>query len=508
MRSNNRNWIISGLLLGILMAAMDNTIVATAMGTIIGELGGMDKFTLVTSAYITTELAGMLIYGKLADIFGRKPFYLLGLGLFIGGSILCGSAHSMVELAVFRGLQGMGAGALVPLAYTIIFDVVSLSERGKMAGLFGAVFGLSSIFGPLLGAVLTEYLDWRWVFFINIPLGLVSFVLLLRFYKDGKRSLSQRLDWLGALYLIVSICSIMAFLYLMGRSYSLSSPLVSGLIAACMISIILFFYQERHTADPILSLDLFRRRLFGATQGVAFFYCAVYIPIAVYIPVYIQAVFGGTAASVGRALTPMMLASVLSSQVGAHTVHKTSYRRLMLVSCALFFSGAAALGTLDADSSYWTLVLYMIITGLGMGFSWSVLSMASNHDMEYHNRAAANSTLSFSQSMGLTLGISVFGAVQNYIMQQGMHKAFPAGILEDVQDARALLQPAIRSQLSPESLANLTGILANSITAVITYSLIFVLIALIFIILMGDARMREQEDSDSILLPDSESPLG
>lgn len=256
MPTNNRKWIITGLLLGILMASMDNTIVATAMGTIIGELGGMDKFTLVTSAYITTELAGMLIYGKLADILGRKPFYLGGLLLFIGGSILCGSAHSMVELAVFRGLQGMGAGALVPLAYTIIFDVVSLAERGKMAGLFGAVFGLSSIFGPLLGAFLTEYLDWRWVFYINIPLGLVSLVLLFRFYQDSNRLVKQYLDWPGALYLVVSVCSLMGFLQLVGRHYDLSSPAVLSLLAVCLVFVALFFYQEIHTTNPVLTLDL------------------------------------------------------------------------------------------------------------------------------------------------------------------------------------------------------------------------------------------------------------
>jgi len=499
MQDSNRKLILAGLLAGILMAAMDNTIVVTAMGTIIGELGGMDKFTLVASAYMTTELAGMLIYGKLADIYGRKPFYLAGLCLFMGGSLLCANAHTMVQLYLYRALQGMGAGALVPLAYTIIFDVVPQAERGKIAGLFGAVFGLSSILGPILGAYLTDYVGWRWIFYINVPLGLVSFILLLRFYHEDTQHLGQDLDWPGALFLITSIVSLMAFLQRAGGSQDPSSLPVDGLLISFILFMALFIYQERRSANPVLPLELFRGRLFAASQGVGFFYCAVYIPVAIYIPIYVQGVFGGTATSAGGVLAPMMLASVAGSQFAGRKAIGTSYRRLMLISCLLFFSGILSLGTLNVSSPRWLLTMLMIITGLGMGFSWSVLSMASNHGLEYRQRASANSTLSFSQTLGMTLGISILGALQNFIMRQSLNRAFQGPDLAKMsQDARVLLQPVVRDQFSPEALNTMSGILANSITTVFHYSLLFIIIALVFIIMMGSAGLNASQAGDTV----------
>src|SRR4051794_10212839 len=177
--------VIAGLLLSILMASMDNTIVATAMGTIVGELGGFDKFVWVTSAYMVAEMAGMPIFGKLSDMFGRKKFFVFGLIVFLAGSILSGTAESIVQLSIYRAIQGIGGGALIPIAFTIMFDTVPVEQRGKLGGLFGAVFGLSSIFGPLLGAYITDYISWHWVFYVNIPLGLAALILIAVFYKES-----------------------------------------------------------------------------------------------------------------------------------------------------------------------------------------------------------------------------------------------------------------------------------------------------------------------------------
>lgn len=178
-------WVVLGLLIGIFVASMDNTIVATAMATIVADLGGMDKFVWVTSAYMVTEMAGMPIFGKLSDMYGRKRFFVFGLVVFLVGSMLCGIAQNIVQLSVFRAIQGIGGGALVPIAFTIVFDIFPPQQRGKMGGLFGAVFGLSSIFGPLFGAYITDYLTWRWVFYINIPLGIIAFLLVAFFYHES-----------------------------------------------------------------------------------------------------------------------------------------------------------------------------------------------------------------------------------------------------------------------------------------------------------------------------------
>ncbi|MEH7455613.1 MFS transporter, partial [Gottfriedia acidiceleris] len=202
-------FVVAGLLLGMLMAAMDNTIVSASMPTIVGELGGLDQFIWVTSAYLVATMASMPIFGKLSDMYGRKRFYLLGLLIFLIGSALCGTANSIVQLSVYRAIQGIGGGSLMPIAFTIIFDIFPPEKRGKMTGLFGAVFGLSSVFGPLLGAYITDQIDWRWIFYINLPLGITSLYLISQFYKENLHLRKLKIDWFGAITLVGSVVSLM-----------------------------------------------------------------------------------------------------------------------------------------------------------------------------------------------------------------------------------------------------------------------------------------------------------
>lgn len=202
-------WIITGLLLGIFVSAMDNTIVSTAMGTIVAQLGGLDKFVWVTSAYMVTEMAGMPIFGKLSDMYGRKRFFMFGVVVFLLGSALCGTAHNIVQLAIYRAIQGLGGGALAPIAFTIIFDVVPPDKAGKFSGMFGAVFGMSSIIGPLLGSYITDHINWRWVFYINLPIGIVAFLIIVLFYRESRRHEKQSIDWLGAATLVPAIVCLM-----------------------------------------------------------------------------------------------------------------------------------------------------------------------------------------------------------------------------------------------------------------------------------------------------------
>jgi EmrB/QacA subfamily drug resistance transporter len=292
MKENKSNLgiVVAGLLIGIFIAAMDNTIVATAMGSIVADLGGLDKFVWVTSAYMVTEMAGMPIFGKLSDMYGRKRFFIFGLLAFMIGSILCGTAQNIVQLSIYRAIQGIGGGALVPIAFTIVFDIFPPEQRGKMGGLFGAVFGLSSIFGPLIGAYLTDYIDWRWVFYINLPLGVLAFVFVAFFYRESVRHGEQKIDWAGAITLVGAVICLMFALELGGRKYDWSSGVILSLFAGFVVLIALFLFAETKAAEPIISFDMFKKRLYAASNLIGIFSGAAFIVATVYIPIFIQGV--------------------------------------------------------------------------------------------------------------------------------------------------------------------------------------------------------------------------
>lgn len=313
-KESKTGFVVAGLLLGLLMASMDNTIVATAMGTIVSEMGGMDKFVWVTSAYMVATMAGMPIFGKLSDMYGRKRFYIFGLAVFLLGSILCGTAGSMIELSVYRAIQGIGGGALMPIAFTIIFDIFPPEKRGKMTGLFGAVFGTSSVFGPLLGAYITEYFGWHWVFYINVPIGLLSLLFISLHYKESLAHNKQSIDWWGAITLVGAVVSLMFALELGGNQYAWDSVQIIALFAVFVILFAAFIAVERKAAEPIISFAMFRKRLFAASNGVALLYGSAFIIATIYIPIFIQGVFGGSATNSGLLLTPMMLGSVAAAR--------------------------------------------------------------------------------------------------------------------------------------------------------------------------------------------------
>ena len=240
----NQKFIVAGLLLGILMSAMDNTIVATAMGTIVSDLGGFDKFVWVTSAYMVATMASMPIFGKLSDMYGRKRFFIFGLVVFLIGSALCGMAQSIVQLSIFRAIQGIGGGALMPIAFTIIFDIFPPEKRGKLTGLFGAVFGASSVLGPLLGAYITEYSSWNWIFYVNVPIGIISLFFIMRYYKESANTQEQKIDWGGAATLVIAVISLMFALEL-GGEYGWDSFPIIGLFASFLVFFISFSFSKK-----------------------------------------------------------------------------------------------------------------------------------------------------------------------------------------------------------------------------------------------------------------------
>ena len=499
--------VIAGLLLGIIISAMDNTIVSTAMGSIIADIGGMSKFIWVSSAYLIASVAGMPIYGKLSDMYGRKFFFVGGLLLFIGGSALCGLSKSMEQLIFSRALQGLGGGAIMPIAFTIIFDIIPSEQRGKISGLFGAAFGVSSIFGPLLGSFLSQYLTWRLVFFVNVPIGMMSILLLLKCYCESHSHPKQKIDWIGATLLVFSVTSLMFALEMGGKNFSwLSVPIILlfSLFACCMAA---FLIVEKKVSEPIVPLDLFKIRLFASSQIVAFFYGTVFITAIVFIPIFVQGVFGGTATNSGLILMPMMLASVVGSQIGGMLASKLSYKSMMIGSVLLLILGFTLMGSMTTDSTRWQMVLFMIITGIGVGTSFSVLTMSTLDGIPFNRMGSANSSLTFFRSVGMTLGVTIFGTIQNNIMQTGFISNIAGFSKFGLKlDARALLQPQVRQHIPENVLTQMTGILSDSITKVFMWALVSLTLAFIFIIIMGNKRYIMAKSEKNVLreevLPD------
>jgi len=493
--------VLAGILLGILMAAMDNTIVATALGAILGDLGGVDSYVWITSAYAVAVLAGMPIFGKLSDMYGRKRFFMFGIIVFMIGSALCGLAQSVPQLAVYRAIQGIGGGALLPIAFTIIFDVFPPEKRGKMTGILGAVFGASSVMGPLLGAWITDSISWHWVFYVNIPIGLISLILIARFYKEAAKPIKQAIDWLGSITLVVAVVSLMFGLEFGGKQFAWASWQSISLFSIFAIFLIVFLWAETRAKEPIISFWMFKNRLFASSQVLSFLYGATFIGLTIFIPIFVQAVYGGSATNAGIILMPMLLGSVVGSALGGILQTKISYRKIMVISVVAYSIGMILMGTITPDTARVILSLYMVLVGFGVGFSFSLLPAASMHKMDYRHRGSANSTNSFFRSLGLALGITIFGAIQTKLFTNKIASDFSkipgsdSSSIESFGNIQNVFLPETRKAIPPEILDVITNAMSNSISTTFLWALIPVAISVLAVFYMGPEKLEIQKKS-------------
>ncbi|MFF3925680.1 MDR family MFS transporter [Paenibacillus lactis] len=488
-QQSNIKLVVAGLLLGIFMSAIDNTIVATALSTIIRDLQGFDQVVWVTSVYMVAVMAGTPIFGKLSDMYGRKRFFIFGLVVFLIGSALCGMAGSMTQLIIYRAIQGIGGGALMPIAFTIVFDLFPPEKRGKMTGLLGAVFGTSSIMGPLLGAFITDSIGWEWIFYVNVPIGIVSFVFIMTAYKESPAHTKQKIDWTGAATLVGAIICLMFGLELGGQTYPWDSPQILGLFAGFLVLFIVFLFAETRAAEPIISFQMFRKRLFASSNLVALFYGATFIVATIYIPIFVSGVYGGSATNSGLILMPMMLGSVVGSQMGGTLTTRAPFRNIMILSAVCFIAGIFCLSTIGPDTPRYLLTVYMVLTGFGVGFSFSVLSMASIHNFDARQRGAATSTNSFLRSFGMTVGITIFGIIQrnglnNRLADLGGNAPAGADLSAD-----AILSPEVMNQMPPQVREQIIGSLADSVARTFMWALVPAVLALVFVLMMGKERV-------------------
>ena len=404
--SRNRIILVTvGIMLSLFLASMESTVVSTAMPTIVGQLGGLEHFSWVFSAYMLTSTTTVPLYGKLSDLYGRRKLYAVAMVLFLIGCVLSGQANTMTQLIFARGLQGVGAGGIMPLAFILIGEMFTLEQRAKMQGLFSGVWGVSSIVGPLLGGFLVDQLSWRWVFYINIIPGVLAAALVVLAWKDQIHGHGKPIvDYAGAGLLTAGVISLLLGLMEYGTSASWM------LIAAAIVLFVILVWVENRAADPILPLHLFREKLFviAITHGVLTGW-AMFGSIS-FIPLFVQSVLGTSATQAGITISPMLLGWVGASIIGTRLLLKVGYRRLAILGTSSLVVGAFLMSRVDANVNQYVLMAFVTLMGIGMGFSIPPFLIAVQTTVERRYLGTATSTMQFSRSIGGTLGVSVMGA--------------------------------------------------------------------------------------------------
>ena len=400
--TGRRRWAVTtGLLLGIFLAALEATVVSTAMPTVVGHLGGLDQYSWVFSAYLLTSTASVPLWGRLSDLYGRRPVYLAAIALFVVGSMLAGISQSMLQLVIFRALQGLGAGGLIPLALTIIGEIYTLAERTRMQAVFSSVWGVSSVAGPLVGGFITDTISWRWIFYLNLPFGLLAAFIVNKTLPEHARDPHVTVDWLGGGLLFLSTTLTLA---------ALTETSVVWALAA-VASIVAFVYVERRTADPILPFGLFRNRSVTAATVVGFLASMPVFGSIAFVPLLVQVTRGGSATSAGQVLTPLYLMWVLASIVAARFLLRIGVRVSTIAGTAALFIACAALPWLAVGASRVVLLADMAVLGTGLGFAMLSLLLAVQHSVSRAELGVATSLNLFARSIGGAVGVAIMGAI-------------------------------------------------------------------------------------------------
>lgn len=475
-----------GIMLSLFLAAMEATVVATAMPTIVGQLGGLEQYAWVFSAYMLASTTTVPLYGKLSDLYGRRKLYVFAMVLFLSGSVMCGLANTMTQLILARGLQGLGAGGIMPLAFILIGEMFSLDQRAKMQGLFSGVWGVSSIIGPLLGGFLVDNLSWHWVFYINLPPGLIAAALVALAWQDQIQSHAKPVvDYAGALLLSASVVALLLGLVEFGTSTGWI------LIAVSIVLFVLLLGVESRAADPILPISLFRERLFstsithGIFAGWALFGCLSFIPL------FVQSVLGTSATGAGITIAPMLLGWVAASIVGTRLLLKVGYRRLAIMGTALLTIGAFLMSRADADISRSTLMVFVSLMGMGMGFSIPPFLIAVQTTVERRQLGTATSTMQFSRSIGGTLGVSMMGValsarLASNLSASGLDPELVSQLLEPLPGARTVINEGARIAV------------ADAITLVFLYAFFAAGLALIATLFSPRTELKERMEVEPL----------
>lgn len=493
MSSIRLYWTLGALLVGLFLSSLDQTIVSTALPTIVRKLGGIEHISWVFTVYMLTSTSIMPVVGKLSDMYGRKRFYLTGLLVFLIGSALCGASQTMTQLIVFRGVQGIGGGMLMANTFTLLFTLMPMDKAGRFQAMYMGVLGLSSVLGPTIGAFITSHWDWRWIFYINVPLGLIALVIIGFAMAEPKRSKTVRLriDYEGAVLLVVTTVSILLALKMGGVNYAWGSWQIVGLFALGAAALVAFLLVEKRAAEPIVPLGMFRNRTVAGTAAVTFVQGAVLYGALLYIPLFVQGGLGGDVADAGNALTPMMLSVMIGASVSSALMRFLTWRASSLLAMLVAGSGLYVVTGLPLDAGRWTIRLDMALIGVGIGILMPIAQMAISTSVDERYQGVANSSVTFFRNVGGVLGPAVMAAIVNRHMTSAIEigakqLGLPQDRLSVLANPQVLLQA--EGRVPPAVLTMMKGALVDAIHLGFWFLVAAAVVGLAVASFMGSAR--------------------
>ncbi|WP_068614204.1 MDR family MFS transporter [Paenibacillus tuaregi] len=474
--SLKRSYILAGLLLSTFLAAIEGTVIGPAGPRIVGELGGAQLLSWVFTAYLLTMSVTTPIFGKMSDLYGRKMVFVVGSVLFLGGSLLCGFATSMEQLIIFRAIQGIGAGGLIPVTFTIIGDIYSIEERAKVQGYISSVWGISSLVGPLLGGYVVDAFNWRWVFGFNIPFGLLSLVFIIKYLDENIEKKKVKIDIAGAITFTIGVAALLFGLAAGGQQLAWDSPLLIVIFAVAVVSLVLFFVVEKRAEEPLVPLKLFKYRDIAYSNIASLLASALLIGLTSYFPLWVQGVLRENATRSGLLLAPMSVSWLVGSVIGGRWIVSHGSRITSIIGLLFIVVGAGGMAFVTDETPEYVLMLWNALYGLGFGFSFTVFTIIAQSSVGFSLRGASTALNSFVKSLGQTIGVAVFGVLINQHIADAAEASRKQGNMVSQNDINKLL--------SPEEVADLPKELWNTLRHFLEggLHLLFIIMAVIAII--------------------------
>jgi EmrB/QacA subfamily drug resistance transporter len=472
--------VTAGIIMGLFLAAIEQTVVATAMPTVVAALGGLNIYSWVFSAYLLTFTISVPIWGRLSDMYGRRSFYLIAIGLFLLGSALCGQARSMTFLIIARAIQGLGGGGVFPIGLTIVGEIYSLEQRARMQGLFSGVWGFASIVGPLAGGIITDLLSWRWVFYVNLPFGFAAIALIYANLKEkSEPGRSHAIDYGGVVTLSASLTFLLVGLIRAGKRGTFVDPALLSLFVLAFVLFAVFIVIERRAAEPLLPISLFETRAFRVCSGVGFLAGMGLFGSISFIPLFVQGVLFGSATQAGSALTPLMLGWVVFSIISGRLLLKLGYRPVVIGGMAFFMAGFLGLSRMGPTSAYADLLPSMAVLGAGMGLAMVAILLAVQNTVPRRLMGTATSANLFFRTIGGTVGVAIMGSVMAHRLTVNLGGTTDPQLVELATNPDSIVGEATRRMLRPEALDWLRTALADSLENVFVVGTFIAAVALL-----------------------------